>query len=59
MKNLIIEMFLLKSTKRTHVYSEMEHDDIPNLSVPSFYIRKSALPEIPPKMIKIVISEID
>lgn len=48
---VVIEMKLTKSTKGTHVYSNVEAD----IAIPSLYIKKAALPNQPPETIKVSI----
>ncbi len=40
-----------KSTKGTHVYA----DDTPNAPVPTLYIKKDAMPSVPPEKVTIEI----
>jgi len=47
----IIEMKWSKSTKGTHVYANNDSDT----PVPTIYIKKSGLPEEPPKNITLII----
>ena len=53
MDTIEIEMVLTKSTKNTNVYS----DDSENAPIPTLYIKKSALPMVPPKKIVITVDK--
>ena len=46
-----LEMAFVKSTKGTHVYGNSDS----NAAITSLYIKKDALPEVPPKAIAITV----
>ena len=52
MSTQTLTLTLFKSTKGTHVYGD-DSDDAP---IPSVYIKKHALPKVPPETITVVIS---
>lgn len=58
MENIKIEMKLKKSTKGTHVYEQIDFEDNSEMAVPSVYVRKSALPAVPPAHIFLTIEAI-
>lgn len=47
-----VKMIYVKSTKNTHMYGAQKPTEIPTL-----YIDKSAMPETPPKFIKVTVEE--
>jgi hypothetical protein len=47
-----VELSFVKSTKGTHVYGS----DVADAATPSVYIKRSALPENPPKIITLTLS---
>jgi hypothetical protein len=47
MNTKTVELTFVKSTKGTHVYGS----DLAEAATPSVYIKRSALPENPPKVI--------
>jgi hypothetical protein len=47
-----VELTFVKSTKGTHVYGS----DLADAPLPSVYIKRSALPETPPKVIVVTLS---
>ena len=52
MKELTLELALVKSTKGTHVYG----DDKEGAAIPSVYIKKAALPSPAPEKLRVVIT---
>lgn len=47
-----LRLTLIKSTKGTHVYG----DDSPEAAIPSVYIKKTALPDPPPKVLAVTLA---
>lgn len=52
MSTTTVELTFVKSTKGTHVYGS----DLSDAPMPSVYIKRNALPEIPPKVIVVTLS---
>jgi len=52
MTSTTLELTFVKSTKGTHVYGS----DLPDAPMPSVYIKRTALPETPPKVIVVTVS---
>jgi len=52
MASKTVELSFVKSTKGTHVYGS----DLEDAATPSVYIKRSALPEKPPAVIKLTLS---
>lgn len=52
MNSKTVELRFVKSTKGTHVYGS----DLADAATPSVYIKRTALPEDPPKVITLTLS---